>query len=319
MVAEHVDRSAGSSAALPHPELYPFKGRYFDAGSVRTHYLDEGTGPPVVMVHGNPTWSFYYRNLVLDLRDRHRCIVPDHVGCGLSDKPGDRQYPYTLERRVRDLESLLEHAGVRSDITLILHDWGGMIGMAYATRHAERIGRIVILNTAAFHMPAEKRLPWQLWACRNTLLGPMLVRGLNLFAGMAPIVCCRRKKLSREERSMYRAPYDSWRNRIAVLRFVQDIPLKPSDASYADVTSVEERLALLRDVPKLICWGMKDFVFDESFLRRWEQEFPDAAVHRFADCGHFVLEDAESEGIPLIRSFLEKGLSRHDSAAGTVP
>jgi len=138
-------------------ELYPFEGRYFDRGAgVRMHYLDEGEGPPVVMVHGNPTWSFYYRQLVLALRDGHRCIVPDHVGMGLSDKPGDDRYAYTLAQRVDDLEALLEHLGVDRDVTLVVHDWGGMIGMAWAARHPERVARLVILNTAAFPLPSDK-------------------------------------------------------------------------------------------------------------------------------------------------------------------
>ena len=138
---------------------YPFTGRYLDLDGLRYHYLDEGEGPLVVMVHGNPSWSFYYRNLVLALRDRFRCIVPDHIGCGFSDKPGDERYDYTLAQRVADLERLLEHVGGSEKVTLVLHDWGGMIGMAWAARHPERIARLVILNTAAFHLPAEKKFP----------------------------------------------------------------------------------------------------------------------------------------------------------------
>ncbi len=117
------------------PGLYPFRGHFLDLQGIRLHYLDEGRGEPVVMVHGNPTWSFYYRELVKALRDDYRVVVPDHVGCGLSDKPDDDRYDYTLDRRVADLEALLDHLGLTSDLTLVLHDWGGMIGMAYASRH----------------------------------------------------------------------------------------------------------------------------------------------------------------------------------------
>ena len=109
-------------------------------------------------------------------------IVPDHIGCGLSDKPGDDRYTYTLSSRVDDLEALLDHLGIDGDVTLVLHDWGGMIGMAYAARHPERISRIVVMNTAAFHMPAAKSLPLALWLCRDTPLGSWMVRGLNAFA-----------------------------------------------------------------------------------------------------------------------------------------
>ena len=111
------------------------------------------------MLHGNPTWSYYYRNLVAALRDRYRCIVPDHIGCGLSDKPQPPRYDYSLASRVEDLTALLDHLGVRENVTLVLHDWGGMIGMAWAARHSRAVKRLVILNTAAFHLPKSKRFP----------------------------------------------------------------------------------------------------------------------------------------------------------------
>src|ERR1700730_9125742 len=128
-------------------------GRDFARDGLRLHYLDEGSGEPVVMVHGNPTWSFYYRNLVEALSGQYRTIALDQIGCGLSDKADDSKYSYTLESRVADLEALLDHLEVDREITLVVHDWGGMIGMTYAARHPERIARLVILNTAAFPLP----------------------------------------------------------------------------------------------------------------------------------------------------------------------
>lgn len=256
------------------------------------------------MVHGNPTWSYYYRHLVIALSGKCRAIVPDHIGCGLSDKPDDARYNYTLARRVEDLEALLDHLQVRDNLTLILHDWGGMIGMAYAIRHPQRIRRIVLLNTAAFHLPATKPLPWQLRLCRNPVLGPILVRGLNVFCRGAVRVGCQRRRLSREERRAYLMPYDSWRNRIAVLRFVQDIPLVPRDVSYALVSEVQAALGKLEQVPMLICWGERDFVFDAHFLEEWRRRFPAAQVHALPDAGHLVLEDAREEVIELVRAFL---------------
>ena len=125
-------------------ELYPFEGNYLKLGEHQYHYLDEGEGHPVVMVHGNPSWSFYYRNLAQVLRTTHRVIVPDHIGMGLSDKPSDDAYGYHLEQRVDDLDALLTHLEIDSKITLVVHDWGGMIGMAYATRYPDRISRLVI-------------------------------------------------------------------------------------------------------------------------------------------------------------------------------
>jgi haloalkane dehalogenase len=294
-------------ALPPDPALYPFAGHVLDVGhGVRLHYLDEGRGPPVVMLHGNPTWSFYYRNLVLALRDRYRCVVPDHVGCGLSDKPGEDRYDYSLARRVADLTALLDHLKLDRDVTLVLHDWGGMIGSAWATRFPERVRRLVVLNTAGFHRPKGKRFPPTLWLGRNTVLGALLIRGANLFSRAAVRWCVTRRPLPPDVRRMYLAPYDSWAHRLAVLRFVQTIPLKPGDPGYDIVTETEGRLHLLRDKPALICWGMRDFVFDEQFLNRWLEFFPHAEVHRYADAGHYVLEDAGEEVALRVEEFLER-------------
>jgi haloalkane dehalogenase len=290
--------------------LYPFENHYLNLFGLRYHYLDEGRGEPLVMLHGNPTWSFYYRNLVLGLRDAYRTIVPDHIGCGLSDKPDDSRYEYSLRQRVADLETLLDHLELHGDLTLVLHDWGGMIGLAFAHRHPELIKRLVILNTAAFPMPQGKRLPASLRWCRTPIIGPLLVRGLNGFSRGA-IRYCVRKRMSRDVRHGYLAPYDSWRNRIAVLRFVQDIPLAPGDRGFDLVNEVAKGLHQFASVPMLICWGERDFVFDHHFLDEWRRRFPAAEVHRFADAGHYVLEDAGAEILPLICDFLR----RHPLAA----
>ncbi len=291
---------------LPHA-LYPFEHHYLElSGGVKMHHLDEGEGSPVVMVHGNPTWSFYYRNLVLALRGKHRCVVPDHVGCGFSDKPGDDRYDYTLARRVEDLTALLEHKGLREDITLVVHDWGGMIGMAWAARHPERVRRLVVLNTSAFHLPKSKSFPWPLWLAR-TPPGGFLVQRFNAFSAVAARVCCTKAPLSPALRAAYCAPYDSYEHRIATLRFVQDIPLRVGDRGYDLISETEARLDALRRVPMLIGWGMRDFVFDVHFLREWERRFPEAEVHRYEDCGHYVLEDAADDLVPRITRFIEGG------------
>jgi haloalkane dehalogenase len=287
-------------------DLYPFESHWFDRKGLRYHYLDEGKGDPVVMVHGNPSWSFYYRNLALALRDKFRVIVPDHIGMGYSDKPGDDKYEYTLKQRVDDLEALLDSLDVKQNITLVLHDWGGMIGMAYADRHPERVARLVLLNTAAFRMPSSKTLPWQLVMGRDSSTGAFLIRGFNAFARGAATVGCTRNRMPKKIRDAYCAPYDSWDNRIATLRFVQDIPLKPGDKAWDIVTGVEERLEQFRTRPALICWGDKDFVFDDPFVAEWQRALPQAEVHRFRDCGHYILEDAADEVIPLVQSFLER-------------
>ncbi len=286
--------------------LYPFESRFLDRGGLRYHYLDEGKGEPIVMVHGNPTWSFYFRELITALRGDYRCIAPDHIGCGLSDKPDDADYDYRLERRANDLEALLDHLGLTAGVTLVLHDWGGMIGMAVAARRPDRIRRLVVLNTAAFLLPKAKAMPLRLWALhgRNPLTA-LAVRGLNLFSWGAGFMATR-KGLPREVRRGLCAPYDSWRNRIATLRFVQDIPLKVSHASYARARSVDEGLSQFADRPMLICWGMRDFVFDRHFLAEWRRRFPDAEAHTFEDAGHYVLEDAGERIIPLIKAWMSQ-------------
>jgi len=289
---------------MPHP-LLPFESHFHILDGLRYHFLDEGSGPPVVMVHGNPSWCFYFRHLVEALREDHRCIVPDHIGCGFSDKPGDARYNYTLERRVDDLDQLLEALGVRENVTLVLHDWGGMIGMAWAARHPQRVARLVLLNTAAFHLPPGKRFPWPLWLVR-TPLGALLVRGFNAFSAVAAHVGCQRRRMPRELRQAYTAPYDSWANRIATLRFVQDIPLRPADPAHALVSKVQASLTQFQGIPALICWGLKDFVFDRHFLAAWKKHLPRAEVHRFPDCGHYILEDAREDVIPLIRDFFQR-------------
>jgi pimeloyl-ACP methyl ester carboxylesterase len=283
--------------------LYPFAGKFLSLrGGLQLHYLDEGQGSVVVMVHGNPTWSFYYRSLVLAFRGTHRVIVPDHIGMGLSDKPPDSRYSYVLQSRIDDLDALLSAAAPGVRVTLILHDWGGMIGLGWAARHPELVSRIVLLNTAAFHLPSGMRVPFALTAVRS--FGGLFVRGFNGFARGAALLGCKRRPLSPELRDAYCGPYDSWANRIATLRFVQDIPLKPSDPSYEVVSSIEAALSRFREVPVLICWGGQDFVFTPEVLQEWVSRWPQAQVHRFADCGHYVLEDASSEIEALVRGFL---------------
>ena len=308
----------------PYPD-YPFQPSCFEVRpGLSMSYLDEGPrdAPPLVMVHGNPSWSYYYRKLVLALRDAqgsasvaggrmpgaadtHRCVVPDHIGMGLSDKPGDDCYEYTLKSRIDDLDALLEHAGVREKVTLVVHDWGGMIGFGWALRHPERVARLIILNTGAFPLPASKPMPWQLSLGRDSRLGALMIRGFNAFSGAASYVGVK-TRMPPDVRRAYVAPYDSWANRIATLRFVQDIPLKPGDKAWDLVEEGGRRLHEFADRPALICWGMQDFVFDRHFLQGFRERLPKAQVHEFAEAGHYVLEDEAERIVPLVREFLAR-------------
>ncbi|MFO8084208.1 MAG: alpha/beta fold hydrolase [Desulfobacterales bacterium] len=285
-------------------KLYPFSSHFMPIRGLDYHYLDEGTGEPLVMVHGNPTWSFYFRSLVKGLSPQYRCLVPDHIGCGLSEKPDGNRYDFRAKSRVEDLEIFLDHLNIKENLTLILHDWGGMIGMAYAVNNPERIKRLVILNTAAFFLPKRKKLPIRLQVARNLrTFAERAILHLNLFA-IAALYMASAKGLEKAVKKSLIAPYNTPGNRLAVLKFVQDIPLIPSDPSYSVVNHTQRNLYRLKDKPMLICWGMKDFVFDNDFLVEWRQRFPEAEVHRFPNAGHYILEDQPDSVLKYINEFL---------------
>ena len=302
-------------ATLPD---YPFAPQRFEVRpGIAMSYLDEGPreGEIVLMVHGNPSWSYYWRHLVLGLRDRYRCIVPDHVGMGLSDKPDDGggvhpprtpagAYDYTLDSRIDDLTALLDHLRITGPVTLAVHDWGGMIGFGWAMSHMPQVQRLVILNTAAFPLPAAKPMPWPLSLGRDSTPGAWAIRRFNLFArGAARFGTARR--LTRDVREAYTAPYDGWQDAIATIRFMQDIPLRPGDRAWARAEQVGERLPAFADRPAFIGWGLRDFVFDHHFLDGFRRALPRAVVQAFDDAGHYVLEDRHAVLVPAIRGFLD--------------
>ncbi|MGH8076745.1 MAG: alpha/beta fold hydrolase [Lysobacter sp.] len=291
---------------------YPFSPQRFDVRpGIAMSYLDEGPrdGEVVVMLHGNPSWSYYWRKLVLGLRDRYRCIVPDHIGMGLSDKPDDNpasdpHYTYTLQSRVDDIEKLLQHLGITGPVTLAVHDWGGGIGFGWGLKHSDQIQRLVITNTGAFPLPSAKPLPRRLQLGRDSALGTALIRGLNAFAGGAARMGVV-KPMPREVRRAYLAPYDSWAHRIATSRFVQDIPLGEGDAAWPLVQAMGRKLHEYADRPAFIGWGLRDFVFDKHFLAGFTEALPHALVRAFEDAGHYVLEDKAEVLVPAIRDFLD--------------
>lgn len=264
-------------------------------------YLDVGPHgeEAVLMLHGNPTWSFYYRDLVRKLSGRIRCIAPDHVGMGLSEKPAG--YDYTLASRIADVESLVQSLGLRR-VHLVVHDWGGAIGFGFAVRQPEKVGRIVIQNTAAF---TSRRIPFRIAVCRAPVLGAFIVRGLNGFAEPATWMAMASRRLTWAERRGYLHPYDSWANRIGVHRFVQDIPMEPDHPSRKTLERIERGLPALSSHEKLIVWGGRDFCFDDTFLSRWRELYPDARIDLIERAGHYVLEDAGDEAVARIADFLK--------------
>ncbi len=293
-------------AGADYRPLYPYPSHYAVVDGHRLHYLDEGPrdAPALLLLHGNPTWSFYYRALVDDLSREYRVVVPDHLGCGLSDKPQD--YPYDLVHHIGNLESLVEQLAppLGAPVTLGVHDWGGAIGFGYARRHPQRVQRLVIFNTAAFFLP---RLPWGIRVCRWPWLGPWLVRGLNGFLRIGlHLVSAKPERLTADVKAGYLAPYDSWAHRVAIEGFVKDIPLEVNHPSRSELDAIEAQLALFAQRPMLILWGGRDFCFTDAFLAEWRRRFPEARWVRFADAGHFVVEDAHECIIPELRAFLAK-------------
>ncbi|BCT92341.1 haloalkane dehalogenase [Lysobacter helvus] len=294
-----------NAQALPD---YPFEPkRIAIRPGIELSYLDEGPrdGEVVVMLHGNPSWSYYWRHLVTGLRDRYRVIVPDHVGMGLSDKPDDAAYRYTLQSRVDDLATLLDTLGIDGPVTLVVHDWGGMIGMGWAMAHPARVRRWVVLNTAMFPLPEAKPMPWQLSLGRDSKLGALMIRGFNAFSGIASHVGVERRMPDAVRRA-YVAPYDTWRNRIATLRFVQDIPLREGDPAWALVDAAGRALPTFADRPAFLGWGLRDFVFDGHCLDAFRRAWPQAETHAFDDANHYVLEDKHAVLVPAIRAFLDR-------------
>lgn len=285
--------------------LYPFESHWLDLDGVRLHYLDEpasdsvGRRPKTLLfVHGNPTWSFHWRRLIQSLGPRYRCVALDHLGCGLSDKPPRL---LRLADHVENLAALVQRLDL-DHVTLVAQDWGGAIGLGAMLRTPERLERIALFNTGAFP-PAY--IPWRIRACRAPGLGRLAVQGGGLFSLAAlRMTLARRQRLDPAVAAAYLAPYNSWANRRAVYGFVKDIPSSPNHPTWQTLADIERQLPSLADRPALLVWGMRDWCFRPDCLDRFERVWPAAKVHRLADVGHWVLEDAPEEVVPIVDKFL---------------
>ncbi|QDV12191.1 Haloalkane dehalogenase [Rosistilla oblonga] len=279
---------------------YPFTSRWHEADGHRYHFISEGAGDQTILaVHGNPTWSFYWRNVVQRFSDSRRVVAVDHIGCGMSDKP--QEYDYCLETHAANLGSLIEAEDLRQ-ITLLAHDWGGAIGLLALTKHVDRFERIVLLNTGAFPPPY---VPWRIGVLRCPVLGPLAIRGLNAFAGPAVTMAMSRRSLSPEARAGLLAPYKNWADRVAIDRFVQDIPMSPSHRTWQPLERLEAALPSLSHLPTMLIWGMKDWCFRPECMDRIKKSMPHAQTVPIADAGHYVMEDATEEVLDSIGSFFQ--------------
>lgn len=234
-------------------------------------------------------------------RPRYRVVVPDHMGCGLSDKPA--RYEYTLAGRIADLVQLVDDLDLK-DATLLAHDWGGAIGLGAVLERPQRFRRIVLFNTGAFPPPF---VPLRIRLCRTPWLGQVAVQGLNLFARAALTMAVEKpERMTQTVRSGLLAPYNNWSSRVAIHRFVYDIPTTPRHPTWGTLEQIEDRLPTLADRPIQLIWGMRDWCFTPACLDRLRVAFPNAETHCLEDAGHYVVEDAHERIIPLVAAFLER-------------
>jgi len=280
---------------------YPFESHFVEVNGQKIHYVDEGSGETLLCVHGNPTWSFAWRNVVRKLSDRYRVIAIDHLGCGLSSKPPGQHY--SLAGHIANLQSLVTQLDL-NQITLFAHDWGGAIGMGTAGKMPERFSRFALFNTAAFR---SQRIPLRIAVCRIPFFGTFALRGLNAFSRAALTMAVEQHdRMTAAVKRGYLAPYNSWTNRAAVDAFVKDIPLRSSHPSWQTLVDVEAGLEQFTDHPMLLVWGERDWCFTTKFLDEFEQRFPKAETLRIADGGHYVFEDSHEVFLPRVEEFLSQ-------------
>lgn len=285
---------------------WPYDPEWFDGADGRMHYIDEGAGRPVVMVHGNPTWGYLYRNFVGPVvAAGYRVIVPDHLGFGRSDKP-DRAELYQIGAHAERLEALLESLDL-SDATIVVQDWGGPIGLYWATRHPERVRSLFILNTFAHRPRSAVKLPFALKLFRAPVVGELMVKGFHAFVrgGVFRMGVRNRDRLTPEVRAAYLAPHPKWSSRTSVLVFPREIPSGPEGRVSDLIGAIEEGLSEhFGDRPVAIAWPMQDIAFTPEMLEVWRGTFPNADITKIDGASHYIQEDAHEIVVPKLVEFL---------------
>ncbi|HAZ13290.1 MAG TPA: alpha/beta hydrolase [Bdellovibrionales bacterium] len=283
--------------------VFPYKTQTHRLPSgMRLAYVDEGQGEVILALHGNPTWSFYYRHVIAQLKSQYRVIALDNLGMGLSDRPESYE-DLTLEQHITNVFDLVHQLGIKR-CTLIGHDWGGAISTGVATlaaQHQLEISKIILMNTAAF---ADPNIPWQIALCRVPMLGNLMVRGFNLFAWPATSMLVA-NPLGRVVKRGLLFPYQNYRARIGVHAFVRDIPMEPGHPTRQVLDAIERAIPGL-SAPFLFIWGGRDFCFTRHFLDRWLKLQPAAELVFLKDAGHYVLEDAPETVTTAIQNFLAR-------------
>ena len=274
-------------------QLYPFEDRYADVGGARVHYVDEGSGPPLLLLHGNPTWSFLWRDVMKGLSDRYRCIAPDYPGFGLSQAPSG--YGFTPAEHARVIEQLVLSLDLR-DSTLMVQDWGGPIGFSVATRQPDRFSAFVVGNTWAW--PKSDPGTQVFSRLLGGPIGKRMIVGRNFFVEKIIPGGVRRKKLSDEVMNAYRGPFPTPDSRLPMWIFPREIL-----GSRPFLAEIERGLPSLSGRPALIVWPTKDVAFREPERSRWEQIFPSHTTVLIEGAGHYVPEDAPEEIVAAVRDW----------------
>lgn len=277
-------------------QMYPFESHFLDVPDGKMHYVDEGNGDVILMLHGTPTWSFLYRHLILGLRDTYRVIVPDKLGFGLSDKPAD--YSYRPEDQARNIRAFIEALNLR-DFTLVVHDFGGPIGLSYAIDHPENVRRLVIFNTWLWSL-RDQRPTAMVARVLGSAFGRFLYRRLDVeFRVIVPMVYGDRSKLTPQIMAHYRGPFEDPMATYVAWVYAREL-LQSSDW----FEGLWAKRDALRDMPALLLWGMKDAAFGSPQLERWQTVFAEPEIHTFPKTGHFVQEEQGPDLLPLIQTFL---------------
>jgi haloalkane dehalogenase len=288
---------------------WPYEPRWLFTDGIRIHFVDEGPrdGEPVVMLHGNPTWSYLYRHFIRGLGEAgYRAIAHDELGFGRSDKPV-RASEYSIQRHVNHFAVLMDELAV-DDATLVFQDWGGPIALAWAVDHPERVKRLVVLNTFTGWIPPGMKPPLPFRLFRAPVTGELLVKGAHVFVRLLlfRVGLAHPERLGPNEKAAYLAPHGSWDSRTGVLAFPRLIPWDAKNPTRPLGEKVEAGLPQLAEKPGLICWAMRDPAFTREVLRLWRERLPHAEVHQIEDASHFLQEDAHERIVPWIVDFLRR-------------
>lgn len=277
-------------------EAYPFAPHFLEVDGGSMHYVDEGAGDPILFVHGTPTWSFLYRHLIKGLRGEHRCVAPDQIGFGLSAKPAG--WHYSFAAHARNLATLIDRLGL-NQLTLVAHDLGGPIALAYALDNPGRVARLCLFNTVMWPMAGEFAVP-AVGKLFGSPLGRFLYLQLNVSARqLLPMVYGDRTKLTPAIHSQYLGPFPTPADRHGMYAFAREV-----SAGLPWAAGLWARRAALAELPAQLIWGMQDPAFGPRYLARWREVLPQASVLELPAVGHFAQEEAPEEALGALRALL---------------